>query len=778
MSFALAFLLGLTGTILGAIAFAQVDTLRSTLKRLEAEIARLKLQLAAGGLPPPTQKERPPSAAVPALEREATAPRPEPSMAAEPAQSRAAAEAVGPEFVTGPQRQVAAHGPVVPPPSRVPPGKIGPRVPSFELQLGTRWIAWVGAVMLLVGVGLFLKFAYDNNWIGPRGRLTIGVLGGVAALILADYLRRQNYRVLFEVLTGCGLAMFYICTFFAMQVYHLAGPGVAMGCAALTTGAAIVLSVAHDAVSVAIVGLIGGFLSPVILSTGQNHPYALFTYVAILDLVALGVAYFRRWRGLDVLAFAGTAILYMGWYAKFYAGDQMTPALLYTSLFYLMFLLIPTIYGLVRRVPESIEGLTLVVANAGFSLYCYYLVLYQHHRQILGFVVLVQAALVFLLFQTWLARVKADTKTGESFLIITLALVTMAIPLELRLYGIPIAWSLEGALFSYLGVRYRKFTCRLAGLAALLLAMGGLFQRLPLHRAAFLPVFNVPFGSWMLVIAAASLACYLLYKNKQYVMPEERYFPIAPFLLAYFLGCLLLTLEVSAIWDYSTAEYRRNYRADCLVALWALIPLGTTWVLVRRRLPAYLPLAWVVYAVSLLFFLFGMAQYRLPSPWLLMNYTFLSKLLLVVAFWVGANLMRQIVRNVIPRVLESVGHVLMAILIAAEFVRWADHSDFLSRKMAIGLISAVWAAQALALIWIGLMSRQRFRRYLGFTLFGITVAKTLFMDTLELDQVYRIVSWLASGILLLAAAWFYQRYSAILLGEGSEERENEHTESG
>jgi uncharacterized membrane protein len=91
------------------------------------------------------------------------------------------------------------------------------------------------------------------------------------------------------------------------------------------------MAVAHDAAPIAILGLIGGFLSPVLLSTGTNHPYALFTYIAILNFVAMGAAYFRRWRALDLFCFLGTSILYQGWYRKFYAPDQMMPALLYTS---------------------------------------------------------------------------------------------------------------------------------------------------------------------------------------------------------------------------------------------------------------------------------------------------------------------------------------------------------------------------------------------------------------------------------------------------------------
>src|SRR5690606_27676211 len=125
---------------------------------------------------------------------------------------------------------------------------------------------------------------------------------------------------------------------------------------------------------------------------------------------------------------------------------------------------------------------------------------------------------VFALARTWDMRVGRGTKTGESLLIIAMALVTLAIPLELRLYGIPIAWAVEGALFAYLGTRFDRLSCRIAGVAAVVLAAGGLFYRLPLHPLPFIPVVNPPFGSLLLVLVAASIVPYLL-RNDREVLP-------------------------------------------------------------------------------------------------------------------------------------------------------------------------------------------------------------------------------------------------------------------
>jgi uncharacterized membrane protein len=654
--------------------------------------------------------------------------------------------------------------------------KVPPPLPkqrdSLEMKLGTKWLNWVGIVMLLVGVGFFLKYAYDNAWIGPKGRLAIGTLFGIASIGIGERFRRRHWDILFQVLTGGGLAAFYLCVFFSFQVYHLSDQTLSMVLAVLVTALAVVMAVAHDAISIAILALIGGFLSPVLLSTGTNHPYVLFSYIAILDLVAMGAAYFRKWRALDLLCFIGTAFIYVGWHSKFYAPDQMLPALIYISLFYLMFLLIPILHSLVRHLAESSEGLAIIVLNAVFSFFCYYSILFRDYRYALGFVVLGQALLVFLLFQTWSKREVKDSNTCASLLIITLGLVTIAIPIQLKMYGVPIAWGMEGAVLVFLGIRFRQTICKVVGMAALVLAAGGLVSRLPLHKVFFIPIFNVPFGSWTLVIAMAAVSVYLLKRDRNAMERWRDIFIVASSLLAFSMACYLLSVEVSQFWtiNYRIPRYR-TYEMSSLVVLWSLIPAITAYVLYRKGAPAWMALSWICFGIGTLVLFVGLAHYRLPSGWLILNGTFAPKLMFVVSLWWCGKLCRQSELKRAGNILEMAGHGVLALLVAFEFARWGQYSHFITAKMGISLISAAWALHALIVIWIGLATRNRLLRYLGFVLFVLTIGKTLLIDMSEMEKVYRIVSFAASGLLLVTAGYFYQRYSSILLERPEMEKE-------
>jgi uncharacterized membrane protein len=670
--------------------------------------------------------------------------------------------------------------------------------PSFEFvpekggievdeALVMKWILWIGMTLSVIGVGLFMRYAYNNAWIGPQGRLAIGVLAGLIALGFGERLRRQDWGPISQIFTGGGFAVFYTCIFFSFQVYHLSGPTLSMALAVLVTLAAVIMAVAENAVTIAIVAVIGGFLSPWILSTGENHPHVLFIYIALLDFVALGAAYFRRWRALDLLCFFGTVTMYQGWYMSYYDSTQVMTALFYISLFYLIFLVLPIFHSMVRRIPEELDGVALIVMNAFFSFACFYTVLYEDHRTALGFIALGQAVLVFFLFQSWVQQVGKDTRTAQSLLVIALALVLVAIPIQLRLYGIPIAWSVEGALLIYLSMRYRAWLtvnviCQIMGSLALALAAGALCTRLPLHALAFLPVFNVPFGSWMLVSAAAFLSAYLIlrhYNAEEEVVQDGSLLALSrgltPILgagvfgLGFVLVCALLSMEVAAFWSIDKVENYRNFQANSLVVLWSLIPAGVAAALMGQLPSKYLRQAIQVvgiicYVVGGLVFLGALEQYRHPEGWLFLNSTFLCRLLFALSLWWGAARMARSLSEEDPfwfvaDVLEHAGHALIFLLLALEMSEWSRQTDLISYKMGVGVISALWATEAFLLVWLGLVTRQRLRRTVGLIFFGITIVKVVVWDTGQLEEEYRIVSWLATGVLLLAAGYFYQYYS-------------------
>ena len=230
-----------------------------------------------------------------------------------------------PPRIDAPPVASAALPPAVPPPLQIRPSipptasRISSRrnAPDLESRIGSHWLNRIGISAVLIGVSYFLKFAFDNNWIGPTGRVAIGLLAGIAIVIWSESFRGRGYRVFSYSLKAVGIGILYLSLYAAFQVYNLVPSGVAFVMMLAVTSATAVMAWTQDAEILAAFALIGGFTTPLLLSTGQNREVALFAYVAILDVGALGLVILKPWRRLLVLSYAGTLLLYIGWYSQF-----------------------------------------------------------------------------------------------------------------------------------------------------------------------------------------------------------------------------------------------------------------------------------------------------------------------------------------------------------------------------------------------------------------------------------------------------------------------------
>ena len=225
----------------------------------------------------------------------------------------------------------------------------------------------------LIGVSYFLKFAFDNNWIGPAGRVAIGLLAGIAVVVWSESFRRRGYVVFSYSLKAVGIGVLYLSLYAAFQVYSLVPSGVAFAMMLAVTAATAVMAWTQDAEILAAFALIGGFTTPLLLSTGQNREVALFAYVAILDLGALALVILKPWRRLLVLSYVGTLGLYIGWYTSFYDLTQVRMTVGFATLFFAIFAIAPLLARPAAKgwMSDSVPPLVAVVNAAGYFLQIY-----------------------------------------------------------------------------------------------------------------------------------------------------------------------------------------------------------------------------------------------------------------------------------------------------------------------------------------------------------------------------------------------------------------------
>ena len=198
------------------------------------------------------------------------------------------------------------------------------RTIDWEQFMGAKMFAWVGGFALFLGVAFFVKYSFEHNLIPPELRVAIGFLTGIALVIGGVALKRKENVVTAQTLCATGILILYAVTFACRSFYHFSFFGLipTFALMSLITAAGFLLAVRMDALVVAILGIAGGFLTPVLLSTGQDNPWGLFSYIALLDVGLLAVARRKEWSSLPILGAIGTVLMQIAWVGNFFLQEK------------------------------------------------------------------------------------------------------------------------------------------------------------------------------------------------------------------------------------------------------------------------------------------------------------------------------------------------------------------------------------------------------------------------------------------------------------------------
>jgi hypothetical protein len=215
-----------------------------------------------------------------------------------------------------PVPRAAAHA--APPGASVPPSTLGGF--DWESMVGVRLFSWVAGIALVVAAIFFLRYSVENGWLTPPIRMAMGMAAG-AGLLVACERYGSRYPVTANALDAAGIATLFATSFAGHALWHLIPTWVAFGLLILTTTTAVLLSLRRDSLFIALLGLIGGFATPVLLSTGEDNPFGLFGYLLLLTAGLGVVAHRKRWPHLIAASVALTALYQWGWLAKFVLGN-------------------------------------------------------------------------------------------------------------------------------------------------------------------------------------------------------------------------------------------------------------------------------------------------------------------------------------------------------------------------------------------------------------------------------------------------------------------------
>ena len=418
---------------------------------------------------------------------------------------------------------------------------------TMEAKLGKQWMTWVGAIVLFLSAGFFIKYAFEHQWLGEGARVILGVFAGIGVTAAGERFVRRKMRALGQGLIGTGLAILYVSLYAAYGFYGLLPQKITFVLMALVTAGGMVLAVLHDAVAVSFLAVLGGLLTPVMLRTGRDPRDSLFAYLLLLDLGVLGVAFFKRWRALDVLAFIGTWALFTGWYFKFRHAPtySIVPTVLWLAIFYVVFLIQPFVYHLRLATPIVGERFFLAVSNAAGMFGLTYTILHSAHKHILGLITLCMSASYLVLGSLTRKRLRSDERAVFGFIALSVMFLTIAIPIHLDFHGVTVAWAVKAPVLLYLAYKYSYFPVRAGVLITLALAAGRIFTiHWPLHENAFIPIVNQHFGTAIFVALAGGAYALVHHLQRKNSSPIDQILKVWTGIAAAFLALVVLNIEV------------------------------------------------------------------------------------------------------------------------------------------------------------------------------------------------------------------------------------------
>jgi uncharacterized membrane protein len=475
-----------------------------------------------------------------------------------------------------------------------------PKEPGWlsKLLFGGNILAKIGVVLLIFGVGSALKLAAEFGVLPPEARLGLAALFGVALGVLG-WRKRAGHEMFGFALQGGGVAVLYLVVYFALTRYALIGTTAAFALFVLLGVGGMLLAAIQDGRSLAVLGMAGAFLAPILASSDTGNHVVLFSYFTLLNLFIFGLSWFRSWRSLNVAGFLLTFAVGVNWGLKFYRPEYFSTTEPFLVVLFLIYSLIPIVFAL-RAAPGTVAVDRVdAMLIFGTPVVCGFLQvpLVEPFEYGLAWSAGL-AGLYYLALATLVARRGSEELSvlAESLRWVGSALLTLAVPFAFGARATVALWALEGAAAAWMGAKRERMRIALAGLALQFVA-GGYFLLHIDELKHVTALANDVFVGGMLVAVAGLVGAHAASRLDRKAAPQ-------------FLSAAMLVW--SALWLYGTGLHEidvfvaRPWRFAASLALIAL-PLAATefagkrldW-LVLRRAAVLLPLVLVGGAVVVL----------------------------------------------------------------------------------------------------------------------------------------------------------------------------------
>lgn len=655
---------------------------------------------------------------------------------------------------------------------------------DLEEVIGASLISKIGIGAIVIGVGIGLKYAFDNDLISPLIRILMGYLAG-GLLLFFNYRLRKEYPAFSAVLLSGAVAILYFSTYAAYSFYNLLPQALTFAVLVLLTVFIVAEALRANQPVTAHFGLIGAYAVPYLLGDDPDQVVFLFNYVALINLGILFIALWRYWKTLYYTAFAFTWLIYLSWFVfEYREAAHFWTALVYPALFFVIFYLTFLAYKLIRREEYQTSDVLMLLLNSFIFYGLSYGVLQQHEtgRDLLGLFTFGNA-LIHLVASIVVYRYRLASR-NLFYLVsgLTLTFATIAIPVQLDGSWVTLLWTGEAALLFWIGRTratpgYEKIAYVLLPLAFL-----SLLQDWNVYGDSsgdqIVPIFNV-----YLITSLWSAACFglamLVNNNEKYLNPLKKDgllrqlldfgLPLIFLLTLYFAFFLEIVnyfdiLQARNPGDENLWRFKNIWLVNYTLFFLTLLSLAN---ILRLKNQALGKLGLLLNGLALGAFLIN-SFYLFPhlndDDFGRLFIRYISYLFAGGLLWASYLYARQnFIKLNVSIAYELTLHTVILSVSVLELQSWAMRLGFMDSFQA-GM-SILFGLYSLFLIGLGIHWSRRHLRIAAIALIGFTLLKVAFVDLAGSDTPTKILVLVTLGALLLGVSFLYNKFRETLFGK-------------